>query len=169
MRKIFIGFSIVLLAAVWMSGSWVFFNSTALGAEGCGCPAGIEQGGFGHHHGGPWMHHHRFWKMLDLTDTQKKEMFSIKLDERAKMKPLIQSLKAGREQLVTLVLSGKFDEAKAHAIAKEQASTIENLIVAKARMHARLFSVLTPEQRAKLEKLRQEWKSNHEKEHEQKA
>ena len=33
MKKTLTGFAIVLVAALWMTGSWVFFNSIALGAS----------------------------------------------------------------------------------------------------------------------------------------
>ncbi|MDR3568924.1 MAG: Spy/CpxP family protein refolding chaperone [Syntrophobacteraceae bacterium] len=168
MKKIFIGFCIALVATVWMSGSSIFFNSIARSAEGVGAQAIAGEGCFCRHHGGHWRHHHHFWKMLDLTDNQKKEMFSIKLEERAKMKPLFQSLKTAREQLVALVKSGKFDEAKAKEIAKGQAAVLSDIIVDVARMHARMYAVLTPEQRAKLDKMHEQWKSRHEMEHQKK-
>ena len=103
-----------------------------------------------------------------MTDEQKKEMFSIRLDERAKMKPLFQKLKDGRKQLIDVVKTGKFDEAKVRAIAKGQADIIADIIVEKARMKSRMYAVLTPEQRAKAEQMRESWKARHEKEHENK-
>jgi protein CpxP len=102
------------------------------------------------------------WKKLNLTDEQKKEMFSIRLDERAKMKPLIQKLKAGRDELRALP-KGQFDESKVRAIAKGQADTLTELIVAKERMKSRMYAVLTPEQRAKAKELSDAWKAKHEK------
>lgn len=151
------GLTITLVAAVWMIGSSFLFGPVAMGTE-CGC---------GHHQRGHWGHHHHFGEMLNLTDNQKKEMFSIKLDERAKIKPLFQSLKGAREQLGALVRSGKFDEAKVRAIANSQAATIANLIVEKTRMRSRMYAVLTPEQRTKMEKMRESWKACHAKKHEQ--
>ena len=168
MKRILIGLSVALLAAVWMSGSWVFFNSIALGAERSDTPGLVEQGCFFHHGGDHGRHHHRFWKMLNLTEDQKKQMFAIRLDGRAKMKTMAQSLKTGREQLIALVKSGKFDEVKAREIAKGQAAVIADLIVEKTRMMSRMYAVLTPEQRAKLQQMHEKWKSHHEKEYEQK-
>ncbi len=153
MRRLLTGLTITLVAAAWMFGSSILFGSVAFGAEGF-CS---------HHHCGHWRHHHGFGKMLHLTDNQKKEMFSIRLDERAKMKPLFQSLKAGREQLGSLARSAKFDESKVSAVAKNQAAVLANIIVEKTRMRSRMYAVLTPEQRAKLEKVRAEWKAHHEK------
>lgn len=101
--------------------------------------------------------------MLNLTDNQKKEIFSIRLDERAKMKPMMESLKDGHKQLAALVKSDKFDEAKAQSIAKGQAAILANIIVEKARMRSRMYAVLTPEQRTKLEQIHKSWKDRHEK------
>jgi len=88
-------------------------------------------------------------------------MFSIRLDERAKMKPMFQKLKDGRKQLIALAKSGKFDEAKARAIAKGQADILADIIVEKTRMKSRMYAVLTPEQRAKAEQLHEQWKARH--------
>lgn len=174
MKRLMTGFTITLVAAVWMIGSWFFFNSIAAGAQGSATPAvadvsktgpqdtGAAECGCGHH----WKHrhgHHHLWKKLNLTDAQKKEMFSIRLEERAKMKPLVQKLKAGRDQLRALP-KGQFDEAKIRAIAKGQADIITELIVEKQRMKSRIYAVLTPEQRAKVEQMREKWKCQHEKE-----
>ncbi len=178
MKRLLTGFAITLVAVVWMIGSWFFFNSIAVGTMGSVTPAvadvsktGPQDAGAaecegGHHwkhrHGGHHGHHH-LWKELNLTDAQKKEMFSIRLEERAKMKPLVQKLKEGRDQLRALP-KGQFDEAKVRAIAKGHADIITELIVEKQRMKSRIYAVLTPEQHAKVEQMREKWKSRHEKE-----
>jgi len=149
-----------------MMGSCFFFNSIAVGAE----DAGTAKGKCGEH----WKHrhwdrhgHHHLWKKLNLTDEQKKEVFSIRLEERAKMKPFVEKLKAGRDQLRALPM-GQFDEAKVRAVAKGQADIRTELIVEKQRMKSRIYGVLTQEQRAKVEQMREKWKSRHEKEQEDK-
>src|SRR5208337_453987 len=106
MKRLLKGFTITLVAAVWMIGSLFFCNSIAIGAQDTGAAKEECREHWNHHHG-----HHHLWKELNLTDAQKKEMFSIRLDERAKMKPLVQKLKAGRDQLRALP-KGQFDEAK---------------------------------------------------------
>ena len=174
MKRLLIGFAVTLVAAVWMIGSWFFFNSIAVGAQGSATPAvadvsktgpqdtGAAKCMCGKHWKGHHGHHH-LWKKLNLTDAQKKEMFSIRLDARAKVKPLVQKLKEGREQLRALP-KGQFDEAKVRAVAKGQADIITELIVEKQRMISRFYAVLTPEQRTKVEQMLEKWKSHHEKE-----
>ncbi len=63
---------------------------------------------------------------------------------------------------------GQFDETKVRAIAKGQADTIADMIVAKERMKSRLFAVLTPEQRTKVEQMCEKWKARHGKKPEKK-
>ncbi len=162
MKRLLTGFTVTLVAVVWMMGSCFFFNPIAAGAQDTGaakCKCGEH---WKHRHG-----HHHLWKRLNLTDAQKKEMFSIRLDERAKMKPLVQKLKDGRQQLRALP-KGQFDEAKVQSIARGQADTLVQLIVEKERMKSMMYAVLTPEQRAKLEQMRESCKARHAKEAEHK-
>jgi periplasmic protein CpxP/Spy len=156
MKKFLIALGIALTAAVWLVGSSCFFSSIAA----------AEEGNWGHHHRCHFGHHHHFWKQLNLTDNQKKEMFAIRLDERAKIKPLFQKLKDGRKELMALAKSPTFDEAKARTIAKGQADIIANIMVEKTRMKSRMYAVLTPEQRTKVEQMHEKMKARHEKEHE---
>jgi periplasmic protein CpxP/Spy len=172
-RKSFLNF--LHLMDVWMTGSWLFLNSIATGAQGLVTPAFAEKTGpkdeaakehcgefkghhrhFGRHHG-----HFGLWKKLNLTDAQKNQIKTIMSEERLKMKPLYQQLKAGRDQLRALP-KGQFDEAKVRAIAKGQADIGTELIVEKQRMKSRMYAVLTPEQRAKAEKFGEAWKTLHE-------
>ena len=176
MKRVLTGFAVTLVAAVWMTGSWFFFNSIAIGAPGSATPAVADTGKavpkdeaaaevhcgkhWKHHHG-----HHHLWKKLHLTDAQKTQIHTIISEERAKMKPLFQQLKAGRDELKALRKSGTFDEAKVRSIAKGQADTIIELIVTKERIKSKVYAVLTPEQRTKAQELRESWKACHGKKH----
>lgn len=179
MKRILIGFAITLVALVWMTGSWWYFNSIALGAAEPGTAAVADVGKTGSkdeaatsgqcakhwkgRHG-----HHGLWKKLNLTDAQRSQVRSIIAEDRAKIKPLLQQLKAGRDQLDALRKSGPFDETKVRSIAKGQADTLTELVVARERMKSRIYAVLTPEQRAKAEQLRESWKARKGKEPNQK-
>src|SRR5208337_3979901 len=176
MKRLLTGFTVTLVAVVWMTGSWLFFNSITAGAQGLATPAFAEKTGpkdeAAKEHCGKWKGHHRhfgrhhghfgLWKKLNLTDAQKNQIKTIMSEERPKMKPLFQQLNAGREQLNALIKSGPFDEAKVRSIAKGQADILANMIVARERMKSMMYAVLTPEQRAKAEKLREAWKTLHE-------
>ncbi|MFZ0946050.1 MAG: Spy/CpxP family protein refolding chaperone [Syntrophobacteraceae bacterium] len=185
MKRVLTGFAVCLVAAVWMAGSWFFFNSIAIGAQGSATPAVAdadkaapkgEAAAKGHcgcekhwmHHGHRHGHHpghHHLWKKLHITDAQKTQIHAIISEERAKMKPLFEQLKAGHKELRALRESGTFDEAKVRSIAKGQADTIVELIVTKERIKSRVYAVLTPEQRTKAQELREKWKACHGKEH----
>ncbi len=170
MKKVSILFVATLIVTVWMAGSWIFFNSTAVGAQESDTPAvadsqksaspdsAMDRGRDGHFKGRHGRHH-KFFKKLNLSDAQKKQIRSIRDEERANMRPLKQKLREGRNELSDLRKSGPFDEPKVRAIAKGQADTLTDLIVAKERMKSRIYDVLTPDQRAKAEKMRESWKS----------
>jgi Spy/CpxP family protein refolding chaperone len=168
MKRLLTVFAVIFVAAVWMTGSWLFFNTLAVGAQGSGTPAAadVEKAApkdetAAKEHCGKWKGHgrHGFFKELNLTDAQKQQIKAIRAEESPKMKPLGQQLKAGRDQLNALMKSGPFDEAKVRSIAKGQADTLTELIVAKERMKSRIYAVLTPEQRAKAEQIRESWKA----------
>ncbi len=172
MKKASLVYVVTLLVTVWMAGSWLFLNSLAIAAQGADTsgpavathqkaksPDSAEDKefcNFKHRHG-----KQQFLKKLGLTDAQKGQVRTIMDEERANIKPLVQKLRDGRKELRELGKSGRFDEAQVRAIAKGQADTITELIVAKQRMRSKIYEVLTPDQRAKAEKMRESWKDRH--------
>ncbi|HYA41525.1 MAG TPA: Spy/CpxP family protein refolding chaperone [Syntrophobacteraceae bacterium] len=178
MKKLLTVFAIIFVAAVWMTGSWLFFDTLAVGAQGPGGPPSVdvdkaaakdETGDKKHcgdqqgHRHGKGSRIHRFLEKLNLSGAQKQQVKAIVTEERAKMKPLLQQLKAGRDQLDILRKSGTFDEAKVRSVAKGQADTLSDLIVIRERMRSGIWALLTPEQRAKGEQMRESWKARREK------
>jgi Spy/CpxP family protein refolding chaperone len=167
------GFAVTIVAAVWMMGSWLFFNCIAGGTKGVVTTAAAEvakgdtqdtaaaKGKCEEH----WKHHHKrhhFWKMLGLSDAQKNQIHAVLAEGRTKIQPLVQKLKEGRGQIGTLIKSGQFDEEKVRAIAKGQADIRTELIVEKTRVKSKIWAILTPEQRAKAEQMREAWRARHE-------
>lgn len=169
MKKTLTGFAIVLVAALWMTGSWAFFNSIANGAEGAPTtpPAPAENQAQPtapptHEHHWKGRHFHAdLWKKLNLSEAQKKEIKAIREQERPEMRPLIKELKDAHKRLVDLRKTGRFDVVKVRAIAEEQAKTLTNVIVDRERTLYKIRAVLTPEQRTKLDQMRESWKTNH--------
>jgi Spy/CpxP family protein refolding chaperone len=90
---------------------------------------------------------------LDLSKTQQTEIKAIILDEFATVEPLLQKFYQSREQLEAATANGQFDEEEVHMIAAQQAQAITELIVAKERAKAKIFNVLTPDQRAKINEM----------------
>jgi Spy/CpxP family protein refolding chaperone len=62
---------------------------------------------------------------------------------------LIQQLADGHKQMRALEENAMFNEAAVRAAATQQAQTITELIVTKARIKSELFAILTTDQKAK--------------------
>ena len=86
MKKTLTGFAILFVATLWMTGSWVFFNSIANGAENsptASPPATenqakpMESPTYEHHCMGHHCHE-KFIKELNLTEAQKKQIKDIR-------------------------------------------------------------------------------------------
>jgi Spy/CpxP family protein refolding chaperone len=181
MKKVLVtAFQIGVIAVAMVMLTWSSFNSPAFGADP-GSPAitpgqgAVPQGDSqpGEHPGKGWhkgCHHgmHRFLEKLNLTDAQKEQVRSIMSEERAKMKPLKDKLKEGRKEMRAATKDGAFDEAQVRSIAGKQASTITEMIVIRQRIKTRIYKILTPEQRAQAQQLREAWKEKHKEQMEQK-
>ena len=87
---------------------------------------------------------------LDLTDDQRAQAKEILAKEKPMVQPLLQQLALTRHQLRQFEEGGTFEEAQVRAIAEQQAQTLTELTVQKARIQAELVKILTPEQKTKL-------------------
>jgi len=96
---------------------------------------------------------------LDLTGAQKTEIQSIWAAERPTIQPLVRQLAQNRQQLRSVTANNQFDEAQVRALAARQAQTLAELIVAKARVKSKAYAVLTSEQRAKADQMRDCWET----------
>jgi Spy/CpxP family protein refolding chaperone len=96
---------------------------------------------------------------LELTDAQKSQIKNIVVAEQPAVSSLVQQLRAGRERLQSATSNGQFNEAQVKAIAADQGRIISDLIIIKERVKTRIFTALTPEQRAKAVKMREEFES----------
>jgi Spy/CpxP family protein refolding chaperone len=119
------------------------FSQTVVKAAGPGHRGG---GGFG----GPMMG--LYADYLDLTDAQRAQMKDIMTKEKPTIKPLMQQMAQSHQQLRQLESAGTFDEAKVRALATQQAQTMTELTVQKARIKSELMQVLTPDQKDKMAK-----------------
>jgi Spy/CpxP family protein refolding chaperone len=112
----------------------------------------VKAGGHGHRggFGGPMMGFYADY--LDLTDAQRAQMKDIMSKEKPTLKPLMQQLGQSHQQLRQLESAGTFDEAKVRAAATQQAQTMTELTVQKARIKSELMQVLTQDQKDKMAK-----------------
>lgn len=116
-----------------------------------------KRDGHRHHQRKHFLDLFRLSEELGLSDAQKSEMRKLAKEERETIKPLQEQL---REQKIAIHQSsepGKFDEAKVRASASEQAKIMTEIIVARERLRAKLYNVLTPEQQQKLEQMKKDF------------
>jgi periplasmic protein CpxP/Spy len=111
-----------------------------------------EPAAAGPHGGGGFMGHEFgfFADYLDVTDAQRAQMKQTLDAEKPTLKPLMQQEEQSHQQMLQLIQSGNFDEAKALAIASQESQTHIQLEVQRARIHSELYQMLTPEQKTKL-------------------
>jgi Spy/CpxP family protein refolding chaperone len=104
--------------------------------------------GGGDFFGGPMMGF--FADYLDLTDAQQAQIKAIIAKEKPALEPLFQQEKQSHEQMLQLIQSSTFDEAKATAIANQAAQIHAQLEVQHARIASEAYQVLTADQKTKL-------------------
>lgn len=111
--------------------------------------AGMQPAAFGHR-GGFDSLLGRMGDYLELTDAQRTQMKSIIAKEKGTMRPLMQQLAQGNQQMRQLEEASTFDEAKVRTLATQQSQTLTELMVQKARIKSEMVQVLTPDQKTKL-------------------
>ena len=102
--------------------------------------------------------HHMAWmaKELNLTDAQKQQVKTIMQSDRATMRPVMQQLAENRKAMLAATANGAFDQAKVQAIANQQSQAMAQLMVQKATIQHQIYTqVLTPDQRAKADQMRE--------------
>lgn len=144
MKKFIIGFTVFALVAISTIFAFAQKGDGKRGRHGFGG----ERGGFG-----------RMAEKLNLTDAQKEQLKQITEASRAKIKPLMESLRANHQKMETLTANGQFDEAQVQAAAQEQAQISAQLIVEKARVKAQMFQILTDEQKAQAAQMKEQMKN----------
>ena len=92
---------------------------------------------------------------LKLDSAQSQAIQQLMSDERRKLEPLMTQLKSTREKLLAATQQGRYDKEEIRSLASTQARMLTNLITANAQMQTKLYKLLTPEQRAKLDHVKQ--------------
>ena len=117
-------------------------------AQGMGEGMGMR-GGM-HHRGGPEM----MMRGLNLTEQQRDQIFKIHHDSVPAMREQMKQVAKARTELRQVAMADKFDEAKARQAADAQAKALSNMAVMRAQTMNRVRQVLTPEQRQKMDEMR---------------
>lgn len=101
-----------------------------------------------------------FFGNLDLTDAQKTQMKQIRESHGQNLRPLTEQIRAKRQELRQASEGGTFNEALVTQKLTEIAPLEAKLMAEQFRTHQEMLSVLTAEQKTKLEQLRAQQKSN---------
>lgn len=87
---------------------------------------------------------------LNLTDDQRAQMKQIFQNEKGNIHPLMQQEFQAHQQMMALITSGSFDEAKATALATQEAQTHIQMQVEHAKIAAQMYQLLSSDQKAKV-------------------
>ena len=99
------------------------------------------------------------FRNLDLTDAQKTQMKQIRESHSQSLRPLMEQIRAKRQEIRQASAGGTFNEALVAQKLSEIAPLEAKLMGERSRLHKEMLSVLTAEQKAKLEQSREERKS----------
>jgi Spy/CpxP family protein refolding chaperone len=92
-------------------------------------------------------------RALSLTEAQTAELKPFLDTEHATIDALRKKLDDAHKQLETATANGQFEESQVRTLASQQAQTMTDLIVEQERVKAKIYNVLTPDQRAKAEQM----------------
>ena len=106
----------------------------------------------GSRHGGA------LFSRLNLTDDQKANLKLIRESFGSTNKPLMDQLRAKRQELRQASEGGTFNEALATQKLTEMAGLQAKLMGARFQLHQQMLSVLTPEQKTQLDQLKAQFK-----------
>ena len=99
------------------------------------------------------------FRNLDLTDAQKAQMKQIRESHSQSLRPLMEQIRAKRQEIRQASEGGTFNEALVTQKLSEIAPLEAKLMGERSRLHQETLSVLTAEQKAKLEQSREQRKS----------
>ena len=88
---------------------------------------------------------------LELTEAQRAQVRSLVEAQQAATGPVLDRARTAREALQAAITADTVDEGAIRARSAELASAEADLAVARARLHADITKILTPEQRTELE------------------
>jgi Spy/CpxP family protein refolding chaperone len=101
-----------------------------------------------------------FFRQLNLTEDQKTKIKQIRESFAQNNKPLMEQLRAKRQELRQASEGGTFNEALATQKLTEIAPLEAKLMGERAKLHEATLSVLTAEQKAQLEQAKAQFKTH---------
>lgn len=133
--------------------NFLLASSLALGLGPLAANEALSQEGMHRGHGGDAMMHMR---ALGLSEAQQDQIFKIRHDAEPAMREQMKQLRKSRDDLRQLAMADKFDDAKARQAADAQAKALSTMAVMRAQNMNRVRQVLTPEQRSKMDQMREQ-------------
>lgn len=97
-----------------------------------------------------------FFKELQLSEAQKDKIFTLMHDQASAIRDSHKHEQKIRDELRELAQADQFDDAKAQQLASEKAATEKEKTLTFTRIQAKIFSLLTPEQRKKAREFKME-------------
>ena len=110
---------------------------------------GSMDGGFAFGDGGPLPQHLR---ALHLSEAQQDKIFAIMHAAAPQAREHAKALRKAHRDLHELVTSAKYDDARAKALTDTLAKAVADGALLHVRTHRQVYEVLTPEQRAMLDR-----------------
>ncbi|HEY2976138.1 MAG TPA: Spy/CpxP family protein refolding chaperone [Pyrinomonadaceae bacterium] len=104
-------------------------------------------------HGGPQDMVEHISRELNLTDAQKEQVKTILEAQHATEEERHAKLDDIRKQIDAATANGQFDEAQVRPLANQQAQLMADEMVDHLRLHSKLYSLLTAEQRTKADQM----------------
>jgi len=154
--------AIATLSAIALATSIAVAQTVSTGQDNAkGAHKGWHDGGArgqGREHGWGGMRGNAF-RQLNLTEDQKAKMKQIRETFAQTNKPLMDQLRAKRQELRQTNEGGTFNEALATQKLTEMASLEAKLMGERFKLHQETLSVLTAEQKAQLEQSKAQFKA----------
>lgn len=148
-----------IAAALCAGGLGLAMGAYAQPAPGGGHgPEHMRMHGGGHQHGGGEM---RGLRALNLTEAQRDQIFKIHHDQAPAFRDQMKKVRASREELQKLARADKLDPAALRRAADAQAKAISDMTVMRVQAQNQVRAVLTPEQKAKLDQMREQRHQRH--------
>lgn len=142
------------LALVMPLGAWA--------AGGMGDGPGGPMGGMSGHHGmydcnrnDRMEHMQRMEQQLGLTDAQKQQVKALHEEARKEMRPLYLDKHEYMRQMWKLNPDDKNYMSEVKNLAEKQGDLTEKMVIAKAKLRAKFYAILTGSQRDKLKQMHQ--------------
>lgn len=110
-----------------------------------------QHGGMDMHGMGGAMRWHHALHRLNLSDAQHDQVFELMHGQAKERHTLMRQLRQVQTDLRTTAQAAQFDNAKAQALAHEQAKLTAQQLLLEAQLEGKIRALLTPEQKQQLD------------------